>query len=75
MDEKQAQMLRAVALTGKGLALCDFAFRDGPQLGLSDSEAYAIATRLIDSWDGSETLLQMYKRTEHWPNELNVPAN
>lgn len=54
-------------LTPRGLAVCDFAFRDGIALGLSKEEAYQTANRLIEKWDGSETLLEMYQRTEQWP--------
>lgn len=57
----------SVALTGKGLAFCDFAFRDGLALGLSARESYDTAGRLVEQWDGSETLLQMYQRLELWP--------
>jgi len=49
-----------VKLTPKGLAFCDFAFRDGVALGLSESEASDAARRLIEQWDGSRTLKQMY---------------
>lgn len=62
--------MQAARLTAKGLALCDFAFRDGPRLGLNSDEAYETATRLIEQWDGSETLEQIYRRTEQWPNEV-----
>ena len=58
-------------LTPKGLALCDFAFRDGIAIGLSKEEAYNTASRLIEKWDGSETLLEMYRRTEMWPNDID----
>lgn len=63
-------MSNAVKLSGKGLALCDFAFRDGPALGLSGEAAMETAKRLIDKWDGSETLLQIYNRTEQWPDTV-----
>jgi hypothetical protein len=61
---------RAVFITPRGIALGDFAFRDGLALGLSEEEAYSIAKRLIEQWDGSESLLQMYQRTEVWPAEV-----
>lgn len=64
-------MSQAVKLSEKGLALCDFAFRDGPTIGLSANDAYATAKRLIGQWDGSETLLEIYNRTEQWPNEVS----
>ena len=60
----------AVQLTPKGRAFCDFAFSDGPALGLDDSESIKIAERLIDQWDGSESLASMYRRTELWPEEI-----
>lgn len=63
-------MSQAVKLSEKGLAVCDFAFRDGLKLGLSETDAYATAKRLIEQWDGSETLLQIYNRTEQRPNEV-----
>lgn len=70
------QTPQAVRLTSKGLALCDFAFRDGPHiLGLSADDAMAEAKRLIEKWDGSETLLQMYQRTEQWPDEIEKPSS
>jgi hypothetical protein len=50
-------------LTPRGLALCDFAFKDGLAAGLSKDAAYETAQELIKEWDGSETLLQMYQRT------------
>lgn len=62
--------MQAAKLTGKGLVLCDFAFRDGLVLGLSPEDAYETAKRLIEHWDGSETLLEIYNRTERWPNEV-----
>lgn len=61
---------QSVKLTGKGLAFCDFAFRDGPALGLTEQESVAIAKRLIEQWDGSEILLQIYNRIERWDNEI-----
>ena len=63
---------RTVSLTPKGLAMCDFAFRDGPALGLSEADAYQTAKRLIEKWDGSETLLETYRRTESWPEEIRI---
>lgn len=65
-----AEMSQAVKLSQKGLAVCDFAFHDGPSIGLSAEDAYATAKRLIEQWDGSETLLQIYSRTERWPNTV-----
>lgn len=64
-------MSQAVKLNERGLAVCDFAFRDGPEIGLSAEEAYAVAKRLIEQWDGSETLLEIYNRTERWPEEVS----
>lgn len=61
---------KSVRLTPRGLAVCDFAFRDGPSLGLTADEAYATAERLIEKWDGTETLLQIYQRTEQWPDRV-----
>jgi hypothetical protein len=60
----------AVQLTPRGKAICDFAFRDGRALGLTDADAYAIAKRLIAQWDGTETLLQIYQRTEIWEDTI-----
>lgn len=68
-------MSQAVKLSDKGLAVCDFAFRDGPAIGLSAEDAYATAQRLIEQWDGSETLLQIYNRTEQWPNEIGFRSS
>lgn len=64
-------MSQAVKLSEKGVAVGDFAFRDGPAIGLSADEAYKTAERLIEQWDGSETLLEIYNRTEQWPDELS----
>lgn len=61
---------RAVGLTERGLAVCHFAFRDGPSLGLGEVESYSLAQELINEWDGSETLLQIYNRTRIWPAEV-----
>lgn len=73
MNEENT-MPRTVSLTPKGLAMCDFAFRDGIAIGLSKEEAYNTANRLIEQWDGSETLLQIYNRTERWPEEIEPPS-
>lgn len=67
-----AEAPRAVCLSSKGLALCDFAFRDGPSIGLSEKDAYDTAKRLIEQWDGTETLLEIYNRTERWPDALEL---
>lgn len=64
--------LPSTRLTPKGLAFSKFAFLAGPAVcGLSEKEAYETAKRLIERWDGSESLLQIYNRTEHWPNEIS----
>ena len=70
VDVGEMNKKRVLWLSPKGLALGDFAFRDGPALGLSDMEAYRIAKQLIEQWDGSESLLQIYQRTEQWPEEI-----
>lgn len=59
---------KAVRLSDRGIALGDFAFRDGQAIGLSPSEAWSIGKRLIEQWDGSESLLEIYNRTERWPD-------
>lgn len=59
---------KAVRLSERGIAVGDFAFRDGPAIGLSPADAYKTAERLIEQWDGSETLLEIYNRTERWPD-------
>ena len=64
--------LEGVRLTQRGLALCHFLFRDAPTAGLSEKDANEIGMRLIDQWDGTETLLQMYQRMEQWPDEVDV---
>lgn len=64
--------LKGVHLTDRGLALCDFLFRDSAGLGLSEKESTEIGMRLIEQWDGSESLAEIYKRTESWPSEIEV---
>lgn len=61
-----------VKLTPKGLAFCDFAFRDGPAAGLSAEDAYQTGQRLIKEWDGSESLIQMFNRESEWPEEIDA---
>lgn len=64
--------LKGVRLTERGLALCHFLFRDAPTLGLAEKQATEIGMRLIDQWNGSESLAEIYKRTELWPSEISV---
>jgi hypothetical protein len=52
--------MNAPVLTPKGLAFCEFAFRDAPEMGLTPLEAYDIGMRLIGDWDGSLSLKRMY---------------
>lgn len=73
----EPETYESVKLTPKGLALCDFVFRDGPTvLGLSDESARVIGELLIKHWDGSETLLEMFRRIkrregkEEWPEVI-----
>lgn len=68
----EVEIPKFVSLTASGLALCDFAFRDGPALGLDAMDAYETAKRLIKQWDGTETLAQIYQRTILWPDEFEL---
>lgn len=67
-----SEEIREARLTPKGLALCHFLFRDGPSLGLTEKQSSEIGLRLIEQWDGTESLVEIYKRTESWPSEIEV---
>lgn len=70
-------MIRAyerLDLTSRARALCDFVFRDGPALGLPDEMARTWGELLIKHWDGSLTVVEIYRRVqglggevEEWP--------
>lgn len=69
--EEVMNPLEGVKLTPMGLAISDFAFRDGLKFGLDDKQAFEVAMDLIGQWDGSETLEQIYKRTRQWPDTIS----
>lgn len=63
--------IRALSLTPKGKAACDFIFRDKPPELMAD-KATEIALELSEQWDGSETFLQMYQRLKAWLQEVEI---
>lgn len=72
---KVAHVYEDMDLSPRGRALCDFIFRDGPTtLGLTDESARVIGELLIKHWDGSETLLEMFRRIKRREGKEERPG-